>query len=211
MASSTTHGSALTKVPDGVPGLAGKDDPYDDLRGYLKKKSKQDKWQKRWFEANDHYLTYYKTPQSKKLLACIDLYQTGEIKLVLPDSAPGADVSTEFSISLGDRFYIIKAEGRDDAQRWVEGLRKRQVPPVVEAPSVPDINVVKGSGAREGRFTSFADGGDRKKAGRSVDNPIAGGQLSGSAMSLEKELDGKQSEDPQAAGVCGACTACVVM
>ena len=28
--------------------------------GYLRKKSSKDKWQKRWFEANDHYLTYYK-------------------------------------------------------------------------------------------------------------------------------------------------------
>jgi len=26
----------------------------------LRKKSSKDKWQKRWFEANDHYLTYYK-------------------------------------------------------------------------------------------------------------------------------------------------------
>jgi hypothetical protein len=31
-----------------------------DMRGYLKKKSRQDRWQKRWFEVNDHYLTYYK-------------------------------------------------------------------------------------------------------------------------------------------------------
>ena len=33
---------------------------YAHRPGYLRKKSSKDKWQKRWFEANDHYLTYYK-------------------------------------------------------------------------------------------------------------------------------------------------------
>lgn len=28
--------------------------------GYLQKKAKTGKWQKRWFETNAHYLTYYK-------------------------------------------------------------------------------------------------------------------------------------------------------
>eukprot|EP00937_MAST-01D_sp_MAST-1D-sp2_P003498 g3498.t1 len=32
--------------------------PFPELKGYLKKKSRQARWQKRWFEANDHYLTY---------------------------------------------------------------------------------------------------------------------------------------------------------
>jgi hypothetical protein len=30
---------------------------FTDLHGFLKKKSRHDRWQKRWFEANDHYLT----------------------------------------------------------------------------------------------------------------------------------------------------------
>ena len=28
--------------------------------GYLKKKSRQRKWQERWFQATGHYLTYFK-------------------------------------------------------------------------------------------------------------------------------------------------------
>lgn len=28
--------------------------------GYLRKKSRQDRWQRRYFEATTHYLTYYK-------------------------------------------------------------------------------------------------------------------------------------------------------
>ena len=30
--------------------------------GYLQKKAKTGKWQKRWFETNAHYRTYYKVP-----------------------------------------------------------------------------------------------------------------------------------------------------
>jgi len=82
---------------------------FTDLHGYLKKKSRHDRWQKRWFEANDHYLTYYKSPQSEKLLACIDLYQTGGIKLATEDNDCTGEEASEFSLELGERFYIIKA------------------------------------------------------------------------------------------------------
>ena len=98
--------------------MTAKTTKFADLHGYLKKKSRHDRWQKRWFEANDHYLTYYKSPQSEKLLACIDLYQTGSIKLATEDDqAPGDESYSEFSLELGDRFYIIKAETRGDA-KW---------------------------------------------------------------------------------------------
>jgi len=30
------------------------------LKGYLRKKSSKGTWQRRWFEASAHYLTYYK-------------------------------------------------------------------------------------------------------------------------------------------------------
>lgn len=33
--------------------------------GYLQKKAKTGKWQKRWFETNAHYLTYYKVRMPK--------------------------------------------------------------------------------------------------------------------------------------------------
>ena len=49
--------------------------------GYLRKKSSKDKWQKRWFEANDRYLTYYKNEASDNLLACIDLRLVGDIRM----------------------------------------------------------------------------------------------------------------------------------
>lgn len=44
--------------------------------GYLQKKAKTGKWQKRWFETNAHYLTYYKVSphcDNHYLLSCRNL------------------------------------------------------------------------------------------------------------------------------------------
>ena len=80
----------------------------------------------RWFEANDHYLTYYKTQASPKLLACIDLNQCGHVTT----GGDGGDATEleagEFSLALGDRFYVIRAETQQEAERWVEGLNQRK-------------------------------------------------------------------------------------
>jgi hypothetical protein len=45
------------------------------ISGYLEKKAKTGKWQKRWFETNAHFLTYYKTKKMEKLLAALNLPQ----------------------------------------------------------------------------------------------------------------------------------------
>ncbi len=128
-----TSNQVTAEVARNRASVTAKGGQYPNLHGYLKKKSRRDRWQRRWFEANDHYLTYYKSPQSDKLLACIDLYQTGSIKLAIEDDASSADESfVEFSLELGDRFYIIKAETREDAKRWVAGLNERKKPKVVE-------------------------------------------------------------------------------
>jgi hypothetical protein len=52
------------------------------IRGYLLKKSKEGTWQKRFFETNGNYLTYYKTKRMTKLLAALSLEDVGEIAVV---------------------------------------------------------------------------------------------------------------------------------
>jgi len=47
------------------------------LNGYLHKKTREGKWQKRWFEINGIYLTYYKSKKMEKLLAALSLAQVG--------------------------------------------------------------------------------------------------------------------------------------
>ncbi|CAM9212549.1 unnamed protein product [Discosporangium mesarthrocarpum] len=105
--------------------------PPPQMSGYLQKKAKTGKWQKRWFETNAHYLTYYKTKKMEKLLAALNLPQVGEIRLVDPDEDPHADEEEEnngclFTIELNDRIYTMKAGTREEAARWVEVLKVLQ-------------------------------------------------------------------------------------
>ncbi|KAE9037595.1 hypothetical protein PR003_g6086 [Phytophthora rubi] len=92
-----------------------------ELKGYLRKKSRHDRWQRRYFEATTHYLTYYKNRESEKLLACIDLWRTQTIAF-----NPADGDQLEFSIAIGEQSYLLKADSQDDAARWVKGLQARQ-------------------------------------------------------------------------------------
>jgi hypothetical protein len=56
------------------------------LSGYLYKKTRDGRWQKRWFETSGVYLTYYKSKKMEKLLAALSLPQV-RIHLFLMSSA----------------------------------------------------------------------------------------------------------------------------
>ncbi|OQS02421.1 hypothetical protein THRCLA_05211 [Thraustotheca clavata] len=101
-----------------------------ELKGYLLKKSRQGRFQKRWFEATSHYLTYYKNAESEKLLACIDLWRSGNIQMGVPEGYASADVtSADFSVKIGDQDYFLRAADEAEAAKWVNGLKLRQVKP----------------------------------------------------------------------------------
>ncbi|CAK4652178.1 hypothetical protein LEN26_007159 [Aphanomyces euteiches] len=105
-------------------------DSLPELKGYLLKKSRQGRYQKRWFEATSHYLTYYKNADSEKLLACIDLWRSGNIQLGVPAGLALTDISpADFSLKIGDQDYLLRAADQDEAIRWVQGLKIRQVKP----------------------------------------------------------------------------------
>lgn len=61
-------GAAGTQGWVGIPDCSGtRSSRIDVYAGYLRKKSRQDRWQRRYFEATTHYLTYYK----------VELWQSG--------------------------------------------------------------------------------------------------------------------------------------
>jgi hypothetical protein len=91
------------------------------MAGYLYKKSSGGEWQKRYFETNGNYLTYYKTHKMSKLLAAVALPQVGLIKLV-GEVNDGKGSGFVFQIDLRDRQYLLRASGQDEAQRWVDYL-----------------------------------------------------------------------------------------
>ena len=57
-------------------------DSPDHIAGYLLKKSKHGEWQKRYFETNSTFLTYYKSKKMTKLLAALSMASVGDISLV---------------------------------------------------------------------------------------------------------------------------------
>ncbi|RLN72357.1 hypothetical protein BBJ28_00016814 [Nothophytophthora sp. Chile5] len=105
----------------------------EEIRGYLFKKTRDGKWQKRWFETNGCFLTYY------KLLAALNLPQVGAITLLQEDNVDGPGL---FTIELNERVYTIKARSHDEAAFWVDALLWRQAGGVVTQKS-PDVSSQK--------------------------------------------------------------------
>ncbi len=91
------------------------------MSGYLYKKSTSGDWQRRYFETNGTYLTYYKTQKMTKLLAALSVPQVGSIKLIgeIDDNKGNGAV---FQVDLKDRQYLLRAASLEEAKRWVDFL-----------------------------------------------------------------------------------------
>ncbi|RLN44238.1 hypothetical protein BBJ29_007803 [Phytophthora kernoviae] len=125
----------MTSSPSNKPTSSGTADfRLEEIRGYLFKKTREGKWQKRWFETNGCFLTYYKK-QGQKLLAALNLPQVGAITLLQENHVDGPGL---FTIELNERVYTIKARSHDEAAFWVDALLWRQAGGVVTQKS-PDV------------------------------------------------------------------------
>lgn len=98
-------------------------DENSTLRDYLYKMTRDGRWQRRWFETNGIFLTYYKSRRREKLLAALSLLQVGEIKQITPPN--DAELNNRegwFTIQLNSRLYTLRARNNEEAERWVQGL-----------------------------------------------------------------------------------------
>mmetsp|Transcript_5469 Transcript_5469/g.5632 ORF Transcript_5469/g.5632 Transcript_5469/m.5632 type:complete len:198 (+) Transcript_5469:180-773(+) len=91
--------------------------------GYLHKKTKDGRWQRRWFETNGVYLTYYKSRKMEKLLAALSLPQVGEIATIPIESDPEHKGGL-FELELKTRVYVLRAKSDEEAQIWVTALKQ---------------------------------------------------------------------------------------
>mmetsp|Transcript_13564 Transcript_13564/g.20357 ORF Transcript_13564/g.20357 Transcript_13564/m.20357 type:complete len:204 (+) Transcript_13564:70-681(+) len=91
--------------------------------GYLLKKSQDGVWQKRFFETNSTFLTYYKSKKRTKLLAALNMPNVGEITLI-GNTTDNLGDGVVFQLELKDRSYILRSPDLADAQRWIRGLKK---------------------------------------------------------------------------------------
>jgi hypothetical protein len=88
------------------------------MTGYLYKKTRDGRWQRRWFETNGVYLTYYKSRKVEKLLAALSLPQVGEIRMLDEEEETGL-----FCIELNSRTYTLRAKSNEEAKAWVTVLQ----------------------------------------------------------------------------------------
>jgi hypothetical protein len=95
------------------------DVPHSNLAGYLYKKATNGEWQKRYFEINGSYLTYYKSQKMTKLLAALSIPQVGAIKFLGP-----TEDGVEFRIDIKDRQYILRAATQHEADLWISTLTR---------------------------------------------------------------------------------------
>jgi hypothetical protein len=95
------------------------------LQGYLQKKTRDGRWQKRWFETSGVYLTYYKSKKMEKLLAALSLPQVAGIRVVDMDAAENPErLDGLFALELSSRVYILRAKSNEEAALWVKTLLK---------------------------------------------------------------------------------------
>ena len=118
-------------------------DKYGNLRGFLHKKTRDGRWQKRFFEMNGVYLTYYKNEKMEKILAALSLLKVGDIRHI------GEDINSDekkdgksklnnnnddnigntqavFSLQLDGCDYFLRANTKNAALRWIAALKKVQ-------------------------------------------------------------------------------------
>lgn len=91
----------------------------NNLAGYLLKRTTNGEWQKRYFEINGSYLTYYKSQKMSKLLAALSIPQVGAIKML-----GQTDSEADFQIDIKDRQYVLRASSLAEAQTWVFTLTR---------------------------------------------------------------------------------------
>lgn len=112
------------------------------ISGYLQKKTRDNRWQKRWFETNGVYLTYYKSKKMEKLLAALSLPQVGEIKIIPQDQDP-ENLDGLFSIELNSRVYILRAKSNEEAITWVNTLKKLRQDGIKASTATPFSSTLK--------------------------------------------------------------------
>ena len=98
------------------------------VSGYLYKKTRDGRWQKRWFETSGVYLTYYKSKQLDKLLAALSLPAVSGIRQVAVDNKEENPDGLDglFALDLNARVYILRAKNDKEAVNWVGVLQQLQ-------------------------------------------------------------------------------------
>ena len=93
------------------------------ISGYLYKQTRDGRWQRRWFETNGTFLTYYKSRKMERLLAALSLPQVGTITKLSNDKDQEGKEGL-FALELNTRVYYLRAKTDNEAEYWVSTLSR---------------------------------------------------------------------------------------
>ena len=93
------------------------------ISGYLFKQTRDGRWQRRWFETNGTFLTYYKSRKMERLLAALSLPQVGNI-VKLPNDKDKEGKEGLFALELNTRVYHLRAKSDTEAEYWINTLSR---------------------------------------------------------------------------------------
>ena len=170
---------SVAEHPDAATVNSVSTGPMPSVSGFLLKKSTSGEWQRRYFESNGTFLTYYKSQKMTKLLAALSLPQVGGITLVGPvDDARGP--GAVFQLDLKDRTYVLRTTTLAEAENWVSVLIQLRDSAVKTKPAGLDGPGGVAGGAGAGGSVPYAPPGPR-------DAPPPGLRESGGAGEFVKE------------------------
>ena len=112
--------------------FVGKAESHDILHGYLKKKNRKGKWQRRYFRLTDEFLSYYASESDKRVKASIALKDCHEV----------VQKEREIHVVRNDTTYaayvLLVSEGDISVEDWVSAIKKRlEVAPEPSEPAAP--------------------------------------------------------------------------
>jgi hypothetical protein len=97
------------------------------IKGYLKKRNSNGKWQKRYFEIVGQYFVYYKNKESDEMLCAMDLWRASAPERIKSKDNDDneKDKDCDFAITW-DRFREFRAPSSKDADDWVKYMLQVQ-------------------------------------------------------------------------------------
>ncbi len=136
--------------------------------GYLRKESRRGRWQARWFEVINAYLTYKRRRGSRHVLAIVDVRRATHIcVLTRRGSASGHKFAIQVT-SIGELMvmqeecFFLRAASAEDAAAWVANLnaRKRYYQVLEQAPAPAAGPQLRAPGAGAGEQEQGGAGSD---------------------------------------------------
>ncbi len=139
--------------------------------GYLRKESRRGRWQARWFEVNNAYLTYKRRRGSQRVLAIVDVRRATHIcVLTRRGSASGHKFAIQVTsmselMVMQDDCFFLRAASAEDAAAWVANLnaRKRYFQALEQVPALaggPQLRAPGSAGAGASEQEQFGAGSD---------------------------------------------------